>query len=88
MEQSLLYLYLFPIHDQSCVRSLHAQFANQKLVSFPDPPLKRKGGSSEYSTSTHYGLALAMDTPKSYCLVSVNCRCAKLVCKGVTSEAS
>ena len=30
------------------------------LVSFPDPLPKRKGGSDEYSTSSHYGLAVAM----------------------------
>ena len=36
------------------------------LVSlFPDPPLKRRGGSGEYSTSSHYGLAVAMDPAKS-----------------------
>ena len=37
---------------------------------FPDlpPPFhppKRKGGSSEYTTSSHYGLAVAMDSSKS-----------------------
>ena len=35
------------------------------IVSFPDPPPKRKGGSGEYSTSSHYGLAVAMDSTKS-----------------------
>ena len=35
------------------------------IVSFPDPPPKRKGGSGEYSTSSHYGLAVAMDSAKS-----------------------
>ena len=34
------------------------------LVSFPDPPPKRKGGSGEYYTSSDYGLAVAMDTKK------------------------
>jgi len=34
------------------------------LVSFPDPPPKRKGGSGEYCISPHYGLAVAMDTKK------------------------
>ena len=34
------------------------------LVSFPDPPPKRKGGSGEYCISSHYGLAAAMDTKK------------------------
>ena len=29
----------------------------QAVVSFPDPP-KRKGGSGEYSTTSHYGLAV------------------------------
>ena len=47
------------------------------IVSFPDPPPKRKGGSGEYSTSSHYGLAVAMDSPKSQafevsCWASVN----------------
>ena len=32
------------------------------LVSFPDPPPKWKGESGEYSTSSHYGLAVAMDS--------------------------
>ena len=32
------------------------------VVSFPDPPPKRKGGSGEYSTSSHYGLPVAMDS--------------------------
>ena len=27
-------------------------------MSFPDPPPKRKGGSGDYSTSSHYGLAV------------------------------
>ena len=29
-----------------------------RLVSYPDPPPKRKGGSGEYSTALHHGLAL------------------------------
>ena len=33
-----------------------------QLVSFPDPPPKRKGGSGEYSTSSHYGLAVVLNT--------------------------
>ena len=32
------------------------------LVSFPDPPPNRKGGSG---TSSHYGLAVAIDSAKS-----------------------
>ena len=49
------------------------------LVSFPDPPPKRKGGSGEYSTSSHYGLAVATDSAKSQgfevsCWASVNWR--------------
>ena len=52
------------------------------LVSYPDPPPKRKGGSGEYSTSSHYGLAVAMESTKSQafkvsCWASVNWRCAK-----------
>ena len=47
------------------------------IVSFPDPPPKRKGGSGEYSTISHYGLAVAMDSAKSQvfevsCWASVN----------------
>ena len=47
------------------------------VVSFPDPPPKRKGGSGEYSTTSHYGLAVAMDSAKSQafevsCWASVN----------------
>ena len=62
------------------------------LVSFPDPPPKRKGGSGEYSTASHHGLAIAMDSAKSKafevsCWASVNWRCAKQVCKGVMSKA-
>ena len=49
------------------------------LVLFPDPPPKRKGGSGEYSTSSHYGLVVAMDSAKSEafevsCWDSVNWR--------------
>ena len=59
------------------------------LVSFPDPPPKRNGGSGEYSTSSHYGLAVAMESAKSqtFEVSSVNWRCAKEVCKGVMSKA-
>ena len=44
-----------------------------------DPPPKRKGGSGKYSTSSHYGLAVAMDSAKSQtfevsCWASVNWR--------------
>ena len=51
------------------------------LVSNPDPSLKMKGGSGEYSTSSHHGLAVAMDFTKSYafevtCWVSI-VGCAK-----------
>ena len=35
------------------------------IVSFPDPPPKRKGGSGEYSTPSHYGLAVAMESAES-----------------------
>ena len=50
---------------------------DDSLVSFPDPPPKRKGGSEEYSTSSQYGLAVAMDSAKSQafevsCWASVN----------------
>jgi len=34
------------------------------LIPRPSPP-RRKGGSGEYSTSSHYGLAVAMDSAKS-----------------------
>ena len=40
-------------------------FKTGKLVLYPDPPPKRKGGSGEYSTSSHHGLAVAMDSAKS-----------------------
>ena len=48
--------------------------SRENLVSFPDPPPNRKGGSS---TSSHYGLAVAMDSAKSQafeisCWASVN----------------
>ena len=51
--------------------------ARPVVVSFPDPPPKRKGGSGEYSTTSHYGLAVAMDSAKSQafevsCWASVN----------------
>ena len=36
-----------------------------ELVSFPDPPPKRKGGSGKYSTASHHGLTIAMDSAKS-----------------------
>ena len=42
-----------------------------EIVSFPDPPPKRKGGSGEYSTSSHYGLAVAMDSAKAKPLKSL-----------------
>ena len=42
-----------------------------RLVSFPDPPPRRKGGSGEYSTSSHYGLAAAIDSPKAKLLKSL-----------------
>ena len=32
---------------------------------YPDPPPKRKGGSGEYSTAPHQGLAIAVDSAKS-----------------------
>ena len=35
------------------------------VVSFPDPPPKKKGGSGEYSAASHLGLAVAMDSAKS-----------------------
>ena len=46
---------------------LHVQFLScgLALFSYPDPPPKRKGGSGEYSTSSHHGLAVAMDSAKS-----------------------
>ena len=31
----------------------------------PDAPPKRKGGSGEYSTASHHGLAVAVDSAKS-----------------------
>ena len=47
------------------VQRFSEELAVGLLVSFPDPPPKRKGGSGEYSTSSHYGLAVAMDSAKS-----------------------
>ena len=41
------------------------------IVSFPDLPPKRKGGSGKYSTSSHYGLAVAMDSAKSQAFESL-----------------
>ena len=43
------------------------------LVLFPDPPPKRKRGFGEYSTSSHYGLAVAMDSAKSQQALEVSC---------------
>ena len=33
-----------------------------RYSTFPDPPPNRKEGSGKYSTSSHYGLAVAMDS--------------------------
>ena len=58
---------------------LHKFIAIKKnLVLFPDPPPKRKGGSGEYSTASHHGLAIAMDSAESEasevtCWDSVKC---------------
>ena len=35
---------------------------------YPDPPPKRKGGSGEYSTASHHGLAIAMDSAMVHCV--------------------
>ena len=35
------------------------------VVLSPDPPPKRKGGSGEYSTLSHHGLAVAMNLLKA-----------------------
>ena len=48
-----------------------------EIVSFLDPPPKRKGGSGKYSTVSYHGLAVAMDSAKSEafevsCWASVN----------------
>ena len=32
---------------------------------YPDPTPKRKGGSGEYSTALHHGLAVTMDSAKA-----------------------
>ena len=55
-------------------------YAMVALVSFPDPPPKRKGGSGEYSTASHYGLAVAMESTKSQAfeVSSVNWRSVKM----------
>ena len=50
------------------------------IVSYPDPPPKRKGGSGEYSAASCHGLAVTMDSAKSSvfevtCWASVNWRC-------------
>ena len=37
----------------------------QIKAAFPDPPPKRKGETGENSTSSHYGLAVAMNSVKS-----------------------
>ena len=60
------------------------------LVSSPDPPPKRKGGSGEYSAASHHGLAVAMDSGKSSalevgCWASINWR---YVFKGVISKGA
>ena len=63
-------------------------FSTFHLVSFPDPLPKRKGGSGEYSTFSHCGLAVAMDSLKAS-LWSLLLGFSKLegVCKGVMSKA-
>ena len=58
------------------------QMEGWKIVLFPDPPPKRKGGSGEYSTASHHGLVITMDSAKSEafkvsCWASVNWKCAK-----------
>ena len=52
------------IHEQASFL-MWQQITWLELVLFPDPPPRRKGGSGEYSTSSHYGLAVAMDSAKS-----------------------
>ena len=42
--------------------SINPSVSGSMLVSFPDPPLKRKGGSGEYSTASRYGLAVARNS--------------------------
>ena len=42
-----------------------------RIVSFPDSSPERKGGSGKYSTSSHYGLAVAMDYLKAKLLMSL-----------------
>ena len=36
------------------------RLAPMRLVSFPDPPPKRRGGSGEYTTASHHGPLLWM----------------------------
>ena len=36
-----------------------AKLSGHCIVSYPDPPPERKGGSGEFSTASHHGLAVA-----------------------------
>ena len=69
-------------------RRLKQQYSLLPIFSFLDPPPRRKGGSGEYSTSSHYGLAVAMDSAKTQAF-EVSCWAARVyakeVCKGVMS---
>ena len=55
----------FSSGDCRLIHTLTLQDTYDSLIPFPDPSSKRKGGSGKYSTSSHYGLAVAMDSAKS-----------------------
>ena len=58
-----------------------SSLASQTLVWYPDPPPKRKGGSGKYSTALHHGLAVAMDSAKSYAFEIACCASVGLMSK-------
>ena len=59
------------LHEEFCILKNvitgHLKFTWQYplIVTFRDPPPKRKGGSGEHSKASHHGLAVAMDSAKS-----------------------
>ena len=43
----------------------HLTSLKSGISLYPDPPPKGKGGSGEYGTASHHGLAVAVDSAKS-----------------------
>ena len=55
---------LLPKLDPILAAISHARSCTH-LVSYPDPPPKRKGGFGVFSTASHHGLAVVLDSAKS-----------------------